>query len=147
MAGWKVPPQMPMPVIPAGSTPEEAALALVDWSSNVYSWSKGLYYYFKIAHPKIRDSAEGDLNAPFTHTGDTFGALSATPSAQLAHIADAVTSHAITDPADTPADADALRDDLVANTIPSIEAKLDALATVVNSGLVTPETFGFRATS
>lgn len=48
------------------------------------------------------------------------------------HIVDASTSHAITDPADTPADADALRDDLVANTIPSIESALDALGTQMN---------------
>lgn len=34
---------------------------------------------------------------------------------------------AVTDPADTPASADALRDDLVANTIPSIEAELTAI--------------------
>lgn len=41
---------------------------------------------------------------------------------------------AVTAPADTPADADALRDDLVANTIPSIETELsnlrDAVATL-----------------
>lgn len=40
----------------------------------------------------------------------------------------------ITDPADSPADADALRDDLVANTIPSVEQRLaecrDAVATL-----------------
>lgn len=34
---------------------------------------------------------------------------------------------AVTDPVDSPADADALRDDLVTNTIPSIEARLAAL--------------------
>lgn len=38
----------------------------------------------------------------------------------------------ITDPADTPADADALRDDLVNNTIPSIEARLASIQTFVN---------------
>lgn len=37
----------------------------------------------------------------------------------------------ITDPADTPADADTLRDDLVANTIPSIEAELSNLRNAV----------------
>lgn len=47
--------------------------------------------------------------------------------------ADAETSHSITDPADTPADADALRDDLVANTIPDIESALDALGAKINS--------------
>jgi len=54
-------------------------------------------------------------------------------------ITDATTSHAITDPADTPADADALRDDLVANTIPDIEAALDALGTKLNSILTALE--------
>ncbi len=52
---------------------------------------------------------------------------------QQTHEADASTSHAITDPADAPASADALRDDLVANTIPSIEAALNALGTKTNN--------------
>lgn len=43
---------------------------------------------------------------------------------------------AVTDPADTPASADVLRDDLVANTIPSIETELgnlrDAVATLAD---------------
>ena len=47
--------------------------------------------------------------------------------------ADAVTAHAITDPADTPADADALRDDLVTNAIPEIEGMLNALGTIINA--------------
>lgn len=47
-------------------------------------------------------------------------------------ITDASTAHAITDPADAPATADALRDDLVANTIPSIETALNNLGTKVN---------------
>jgi hypothetical protein len=64
-----------------------------------------------------------------------------------AHIADASASHTITDPADTPADADALRDDLVANTIPSIESALDALGAKVNAILVALENPGLLATS
>ena len=46
---------------------------------------------------------------------------------------DAVTTHAVTDPGDAPADADALRDDLVTNTIPSIEGMLNALGTIINA--------------
>ena len=46
---------------------------------------------------------------------------------------DAVTTHAITDPADAPATADALRDDLVANAIPEIEGMLNALGTIINA--------------
>jgi len=41
--------------------------------------------------------------------------------------------HTVTDPADTPATADALRDDLVLNTIPSIEAALNALGAEFNA--------------
>ena len=39
----------------------------------------------------------------------------------------------LTDPADTPADADVLRDDLVANTIPSQEARNASIQTAVNA--------------
>lgn len=43
------------------------------------------------------------------------------------------TSNSITDPSDSPVSADDLRDDLVANTIPSIEALLNAIGTEINS--------------
>jgi len=63
----------------------------------------------------------------------------ASPSAAIASLTgtvggsanDAMT--AITDPADTPADADALRDDLVTNTIPTIEANFTDLQAKVNA--------------
>lgn len=55
------------------------------------------------------------------------------------HVDDASTTHAITDPGDAPADADALRDDLVTNTIPSIESALNALGTKINSILAALE--------
>ena len=61
-------------------------------------------------------------------------------------IADASTTHAITDPGDSPASADALRDDLVANAIPSIEAALNALGTKVNALIAVCEAFGFTET-
>lgn len=77
----------------------------------------------------------------------TLGLLGATPSTQLAHVADASTAHAVTDPADSPADADALREDLVTNVIPSVETQLNNLGTKINSILTTLETFGFHATS
>jgi hypothetical protein len=66
---------------------------------------------------------------------------------QQTHIADASASHAITDPGDTPASADILRDDLVANAIPDIEAALDALGSKVNSILSALETAGILASS
>jgi|GEM_PF-3158145 len=50
-----------------------------------------------------------------------------------AAITDATASHTITDPADAPADADALRDDLVTNVIPSAESKLNALGGKINA--------------
>lgn len=64
---------------------------------------------------------------------------------QQTNVSDATTSHAITDPADTPADADALRDDLVANTIPDIESALDDLGTKINAILTRLETLGLFA--
>lgn len=60
------------------------------------------------------DIVEGDLLVPSTTVDGTFDRLAF--------------SGAITDPGDTPASADALRDDLVANTIPSIETLFSRLA-------------------
>lgn len=53
---------------------------------------------------------------------------------------------AITDPADTPADADALRDDLVANVIPTIAANLTNLQAKVNAILAALRTANIIAT-
>lgn len=47
-------------------------------------------------------------------------------------ITDATESHSITDPSDAPVDADELRDDLVANTLPDIVAALNALGVTMN---------------
>lgn len=58
------------------------------------------------------------------------------------HIADASVAHAITDPVDTPATADVLRDDLVANAIPEIKAAFDALGAKINEILVRQEEHG-----
>jgi hypothetical protein len=63
------------------------------------------------------------------------------------HIVDASVAHSITDPADTPADADVLRDDLVLNTIPSIETALNNLGIKVNAILTAIETIGLLKTS
>lgn len=75
------------------------------------------------------------------------GFLGATPATRIAHVTDAETAHNITDPTDSPADADALREDLVTNVIPSLETALNNLGTKVNSLLTMAETFGFHATS
>ena len=61
-----------------------------------------------------------------------------------AHVADASVAHAITDPADAPATADILRDDLVANAIPEIKAALDALGTTINAILARMEAHGLN---
>lgn len=63
------------------------------------------------------------------------------------HIDDASASHTITDPADTPITADALRDDLVTNTIPSIETALNNLGTKINDILTRLENAGISLTS
>lgn len=63
------------------------------------------------------------------------------------HITDAEETHSITDPADTPADADALRDDLVTNTLPDIVSALNALGTKINAILVAIETANITETS
>ena len=64
-----------------------------------------------------------------------------------AHIEDATTAHAITDPADSPADADALREDLVTNVIPSVDSALNALGTKINSILAVLEAHKLNASS
>jgi hypothetical protein len=45
----------------------------------------------------------------------------------------AITLTAVTMPADTPVDADALRDDLVANALPNLETRTDELETSVET--------------
>jgi hypothetical protein len=66
---------------------------------------------------------------------------------QQSHIADASEAHAITDPEDAPADADELRDDIVTNTIPSIESALNALGAKVNDILAMLENTGQLASA
>jgi hypothetical protein len=51
----------------------------------------------------------------------------------------------VPDPADTPADADALRDDLVANTLPAIERNLSDLADQINAIRTVLRDLGFVA--
>ena len=109
------------------------------------------------ANDLIYKNSSGALTATATNNGLPIAiALSATviliiPQLGLiisqAHIADASTSHAITDPGDAPADADALREDLVTNTIPSIEGALNALGTKVNAVLAALETLQLFKTS
>lgn len=46
---------------------------------------------------------------------------------------DTITLSSLTDPADTPADADTLRDDLVANTLPSLTTRDGELETAIET--------------
>ena len=63
------------------------------------------------------------------------GYQAATVTALIDSISGSVSSTlaAITDPTDSPATADALRDDLVANTLPKIRDALSSLASKVNA--------------
>ena len=56
------------------------------------------------------------------------------------------TVQALTDPADTPVTADALRDDLVANLIPELRNNFADLAAKVNKALTTLRDIGLMAT-
>lgn len=94
-----------------------------------------------------------EVNGALNHDGTTVGFYAATPVVKATGIAALTdntsgtandTLQAITDPADGPITADALRDDLVANTLPAIRndfadlaAKVNALRTVLlNLGLL-----------
>lgn len=68
-------------------------------------------------------------------------------ASQYAHIANASTSHAITDPGDSPASVDALRDDLVTNTIPTVESSLNTLGGKINALIAALESYGLLAAS
>jgi len=106
--------------------------------------------------PKIAYDADNVLNNNDIIVYDaTLGALKgiagsaarAIIASEQSHIADASTTHAITDPGDSPVDADALRDDLVTNTIPAIETALNDLGTKINAILAAIEANNIMATS
>lgn len=77
-------------------------------------------------------------------TDDGDGTVTIEIDQQLAE-ADAETTHNITDPGDSPADADALRDDLVANTIVDAEFHMDELGTKINNIIAKLEAAGILA--
>lgn len=80
-----------------------------------------------------------------------FGAVAAgqqTASANLTDNSGGIandTVEAIPDPADAPADADALREDLVANAFPAIRNDIAGLTAKVNKALTVLRTMGFMA--
>lgn len=95
------------------------------------------------------------FSAAFTHTGTTVGFYSKAPVTQAAASADLTGNAAgttdgaiqtLTDPADAPATADALRDDLVANLIPELRNNIDELRIKVNNALTALRGVGVIAT-
>lgn len=99
----------------------------------------------------VADATNDTLNLVagdgLTITGDSTSDTVTFAVKKQAHEDDASTSHAITDPGDSPASADALRDDLVTNTIPAIETALNALGTKLNNILSKLETAQILASS
>jgi len=93
----------------------------------------------------------GDLN----HDGSNIGFFAKAPVAQPAASANLTDSsggtandtvQALTDPADTPATADALRDDLVANLIPELRNNYADLTAKINDVLTALRNLGLIAT-
>lgn len=93
----------------------------------------------------------GDLN----HDGTTVGFYGTAPATQESAQANVTgdaggttdgAMQAITDPADTPASADALRDDLVANTLPAIRNNIDEIRILANKALTVVRDVGLMAT-
>jgi hypothetical protein len=72
-------------------------------------------------------------NMTHDHTDDAGGGAITVGEAETQDDAAASESHSITDPGDAPADADALRDDLVANALSEIASALDALGAEFNT--------------
>jgi hypothetical protein len=90
---------------------------------------------------QIRTSAELEIDGALDHDGTTAGFYGKVPVVQgvdwgslTDNVAGTVnnTLDAVPDPADTPVTADALRDDLVANTLPQIRDAISTLAARLN---------------
>lgn len=95
------------------------------------------------------------LTGPLDHDGTTVGFYTTTPATQAAAAANLTDSsggtandtvQALTDPADAPATADVLRDDLVANLIPELRNNYADLVAKVNKALTVLRTVGLMAT-
>lgn len=92
------------------------------------------------------------LSGTLRHTGSQFAALGAALASQQAASANLTdnsggtaddTIQALPNPADAPATADALRDDLVANLLPALRNDIADLTAKVNTCLTVLRTFGF----
>ena len=93
------------------------------------------------------------IAGPLKHTGSTagfYGTAAVARPAALANPTDGTGGTvgnvpAIPDPADAPASADALRDDLVANTLPKIRDGIASTLTAANKALTVLRTLGLMA--
>lgn len=95
-----------------------------------------------------------EVDGALNHDGTTVGFYGTVPVAQAGAYANrtdnsggtpAAAVSALTDPADTPLTADALRDDLVANLIPELRNNFATLATAVNTALTAHRGVGMLA--
>ena len=100
-------------------------------------------------------SDEIELDSTLNHDGAAIGFFGAAPVAQATASAGLTdnsggtaddTVQALTDPADGPVSADALRDDLVANLIPELRNNYADLAAKINKALTVLRDLGLIAT-
>jgi hypothetical protein len=112
----------------------------VDWDNTDEGYS------FTYKNPLLLADDNGTVRA-WVQTNGVVKVITSTGTIALApaaHIADAVAAHTITAPADTPVDADTLRDDLNTNVLPSIKGHLDALGGKINAILARLEAVGLN---
>ena len=95
------------------------------------------------------------ISGALDHDGTTVGFYGTAPATQesaqanVTGTAGGATNGAmesIPDPADTPASADALRDDLVANTLPALRNNIDEIRILANKALTVVRDVGLMAT-
>ncbi len=87
------------------------------------------------ASPRVLRKLVDDINRALVYVCD------ALPLEQD-HLTAATAAHTITNPTDAPANADALRDNLVAVTLPQIVAALNALGARINALITSLEESG-----
>jgi hypothetical protein len=100
-------------------------------------------------------SSSVEIDGALNHDGSTAGFYGTAPTAQASASADLTdnsggtandTVQALTDPGDSPATADALRDDLVANLIPELRNNFADVTAKVNDVLTALRNLGLIAT-
>ena len=112
---------------------DERVTAIIPDTDSLPEGSTNLYHSDL---PNTDSLDEGTTNLYYTDVRADTRVDAGFLSRQQTHEVNASIAHAITDPANTPATADALRDDLVLNAIPDIESALNALGAKINAILV-----------